>query len=519
MKTPTIALITLSASSRFAAPMADEPKVHTQAGLLHTLSRWAMGAGLTALSACTAVGPDYQTPRLDLPAQWSGAGPAQAAAKPPGATPQSGWWSRLNDALLDKWMAQALAHNPDTESMQARLRQARAQSVVITAGSGPSLSTSAKIANDRMAKNSENFANIPFANPKVDFTNHVLGFDASWEIDFWGRQERLREGAQARIEGLQWRLEDSRLQVSAEVARWTLEWRAGHLRRINAQALWTLQQDSLTLIEKRRAWGDASENEVLQARSAVWSQQSALEQAQQNERMALISLSALTAWPVQALQSMAEASPSATELPLLPGAPELPTPATLVHQRADVRASERELAAASADVGVAVSDLYPRFSLFGTGGWTSVQASNWFEPASRTWSTGLQLWLPLFNQGRLRAQAQAQQSAFEVALAQYRKSVLNALADVEGQVTRLSHSARMVAQQEQILQTRSRQQELLQLQQRAGDASQLQVLEARRAALLAREQLVSAQAQSLLAYVALHKALGGAMEPPAHTQP
>jgi outer membrane protein TolC len=193
----------------------------------------------------------------------------------------------------------------------------------------------------------------------------------------------------------------------------------------------------------------------------------------------------------------------------VPPAPAAGLPSDLLNRRPDLRSAEQDLRAANADVGVSLAERYPSFSLVGNAGWNSIQSGSLLQNASRTWSLGPQFSLPLFNQGRLKAQVRADQAAYDAALASYHKAVLEALADVDVAFTRLAQDER---QRGQLLDAEARQQQLLdlaRLQFQAGDTSRIPVLQAERSLLAQRDQTLQAQSQSLTALVAVYKALGG----------
>ena len=193
----------------------------------------------------------------------------------------------------------------------------------------------------------------------------------------------------------------------------------------------------------------------------------------------------------------------------VPQAPAIGIPADVLAHRPDVRAAERDLAAASADVGVAVSELYPRFSLVGNAGWSSVQSDNLLQTASRNWSIGPQFTLPIFNGQRLQNQVKANQAAFDVASANYKKVVLNAVNDVELALNRIGRNEE--SRQQLLASLRLQQQTLKRLQRQlaAGEVSQFALIDNRKLIAAQQDQILQVQTQSLTGLIALYKALGG----------
>lgn len=452
-------------------------------------------------AACTAVGPDYHASELNLPATYR-----QQNEAPLSVSDQ--WWRALNDAQLSALIGLALENNTDIQMATARLRQSRAVQAIQGAGDDPVVNADSRISKDLLSLNSENFANVPFKNPKNDFTNRQLGFDASWEIDLWGHQQRINEGAQARTEASQVRLADVRLQVSAEVSRVYLDYLTARQRHRIAEENAQNYDASLRLVQLQAKHGEATALDVQRAQIGRDNYVSGIPSLAQAASQSLASLSILTGIPASGLEQRLTPAVSVTAISL-PSPPASGIPADVLRHRPDVYASERDLAAASADVGVATADLYPRFSLVGSAGWNSIQSGNLLSSASQTWSIGPQLSLPLLNGKRLQNQVKANQAAFDASYAAYRKSVLNAVADVETSISRLSNSEQARARIQAALEQQLAQSRLTEKQWKSGEVTRLNVLEARKSVAMQEDALVQAQAQSLTAFISLNKALGG----------
>lgn len=457
---------------------------------------------IPTLLACRPVGTDYRAPRTALPERFTMPSGDSAAQDP---------WAGFQDPDLDALVRVSLAGSPDIAVAEARLRQARGLQGIQDAQGGPNLSANARESRDRLSRNSEMFANVPIPDPKVEFTNFQVGFDASWELDFFGHNRRLAEGAKARTEAASARVADARLMVAAEVARNYIELRAWQQRlALSREARGTLEEQVRLAALSRQA-GETSELDlqvVEQTRDAFVATWPSLELGL---RQNLASLSVLTGLPMEELRTRLEPARPLMSVPALPAAG---LPSDLLNRRPDLRVAERELAAANADVGVAKAALYPRFSLVGNLGWSSIHSGSLLENASRTWSLGPQLSLPIFNRGLLKGQVKANQGALDAALAGYHKAVLSALADVDVAFTRMARHE----ERRQILETaEQRQARNLQLTERkfqAGEVSQTTVLQAKKALLDQRDQAIQAQAQSLTALVAAGKALGGGWNRP-----
>lgn len=454
------------------------------------------------LLACRPVGPTYTPEPQRLPDTFSAPGGAAVLG--------SRWWEALSDPQLNGLIEQALTHSPDLRIAEARMRQSRALLGVQEATEGPQLGVGALVSKDRLSPNSELMANLPFKNVNTEFTNHQIAFDASWELDLFGHTRRQVEAAGARAEASAERLRDAGLVLSAEVARTYIEYRTSQRRLALAQQTLNTHEETVRLVALQVQAGESTELEAQRAMTNRRFQRASLDDIHIALRQSLSALSSLTDLTTSELETrLGEGSP----LLAVPKAPPAGLPSDLLKRRPDLRAAERDLAAANADVGAAVADQYPRFTLVGTGGWTSIQSGNLLDSASRMWSVGPQVHLPIFQSGRLRSQVKANEAAYEASSATYRKAVLSAVADVDLALTRLARSE----ERRQQLQAAAAHQEklvaLTELQLKAGEVSKVPLLESQRSLLGQEDQALQAHSQSLTALVSLCKSLGGGWVP------
>ena len=450
------------------------------------------------LLACSPVGPTYTPVPQRLPEAYGATGGSSAL--------KSRWWEPLGDPHLNGLIEQALAHSPDLRVAEARLRQSRALLGIQEATGGPQLGVGALVSKDRLSPESEMMANLPFKNVNTEFTNHQIAFDASWEIDLFGHSRRQVEAASARMEASAERLRDVGLVLSAEVARNYIDYRTGQQRLTLAQDNLKTQEETVRLVALQIQAGETTQLEAQRVGTSRRVLKANLEDIQTGLRQSLSALSSLTDLSMAELESrLGEGSP----LMAMPQAPTPGLPSDLLKRRPDLRATERDLSAANADVGAAVADQYPRFTLVGTGGWTSIQSGNLLTNASRMWSIGPQVHLPIFQNGRLRSQVKANEAAYEAASATYRKAVLSAVADVDVALTRLARSE----DRRQHLQAAAAHQQklvaLTELQLKAGEVSKIALLESQRSLIGQEDLALQAHSQSLSALISLCKALGG----------
>lgn len=453
------------------------------------------------LGACS-VGPDYQAPAVPAPLSFSATGEFDSAA------PMLQWWQVFEDENLTALIERAIGGaNLDLRTADARIRQARAERGIAVAAAEPSLNGTAQISRDRYSRDSELFANLPFPNPQLQFTDYRAGFDASWELDLFGRIRREIEGADARLQGAQASWHDARVAVAGEVARSYIQLRQGERQLALAQIDLAALGERADLVQLRWAAGNTSELDLRRARADVQAQSATLESIRADIVASLNALAVLVgATPAEAHQLVQPDRP----VPAVgAGRVAVGLPSELLRRRADVRRAERDLAAATADIGAATADLYPRFTLVGNFGLDSVRPGELGKLASRTWSLGPQLYVPLLGRGRLTSEVTAREAARDAALAGYQKAVLAALGDVETAMIRFDRARARRSALELAWRDLERSAALAREQRDAGRASSIEVLETEHQARLLQEQLTDASAGLAVQLVALYKALGG----------
>jgi len=461
-----------------------------------------MLAASVLLAGCT-LGPNYQQPDLGstLPEQYQG----QSATTPAG--PAEPWWTSFNDPAINTLVTAALQRNLDLAGANATILQARAQLNIAASAALPQLNGDGRVGRDQFSRNGENYANIPLPHPLTGFTDYRAGFDASWEIDFFGHDRRSVEAAQARLSGIEYQRADVALRVAAEVVKNVIDYRAAMQRSSNAEQLRADREQMLDLVTLQQQAGLMSLADIRDAESAMHNAAANVPPLQSAATAALMALTVLADQSRQEISSTLQsvrAIPQAAELAEGPG-----LPSDLLLRRADLRSAERRLAAATADIGVAVADQYPRLNLLGSGGLESIQPGRLTGLASRYWNVGPQLTLPLLSAGRLAAQVSAREAARDAALAEYRQAVLAAFADTESALIRYQHEQQRLAEIRQSCRSQQQQLEFAGQRYRTGDSNYTAVLQARsQLSEINDMQLISEQA---LAddLTALYKSLGG----------
>jgi outer membrane protein, multidrug efflux system len=454
-------------------------------------------AGLlaTALVAGCAVGPDYQTPFLDLPARFAHGG-RHGAAAPQNLTR---WWASLRDRMLSQLIEEAVAGNLDVAAAKARIREARAVRVQAVAGLFPTVDGSGSVTGNKIADTT----GATFAAP---YTLYKAGFDASFELDLFGANKRTLEAANRGLEATWDDLEATLLTLVGDVASNYVEARGYQARIELARRTAASQKETADLIKSKLDAGSSSAMDYAKA-SALASATAAniplleIQYAQAAHRLGIL----LGREPGAMLPRLDRPAPiPAPRLPLRPG-----IPADILLTRPDVRKAERELAQYTAKIGAAEAALYPSVSLTGSVSTAAQKTGDIGKGSTIAWTYGPSLTVPVFNAGRLRAAvdaAEAERDRYHLA---FRSAVLTALEDVENGLVSLSKERARAARLAQSARSYREAARLARALYDAGAASFLDVLDAERSLYSAQDTLLQSQVSISVDYVALAKALGG----------
>ncbi len=466
---------------------------------------------LIVASAGCAVGPRYQKPSLNTPSAWSQAAPGVDPSAPAGGA----WWKQFHDPQLDRLVERAVKNNHDLRVAQARIREARAARGITASAGLPQVSLAASY--DRQQRSN---AVPPFRDASGDgglgsvFGNreqnlYQTGFDATWELDIFGGVRRDKEAASADVEAAVEQQRDVLLSLLAEVARNYVELRG--LQRQSAIVGENLetQRENLRLLEVRFQAGLATALDVDRAQAQVDSTQAALPPLERAVKQAAFRLSVLAGEPPATL--LADLLPEQAA-PSLPAQVPAGLPSDLLRRRPDVRRAARELAAATARIGVAKADFFPRFSLTGAFGRRSEQFADLGPGLSQFWSVGPGLRLPIFTAGRIRNNLRVQTARQEQALARYEQAVLTSLEDVENALVAYSREQARRESLARAAQANRRAVDLAMARYTGGLEDFLSVLDAQRSRLQSEEQLVESERALSVNVIALYKALGGGWE-------
>jgi len=449
-----------------------------------------------ALAGCT-VGPDYKRPSTPGAANWVEAGM-------PGAVDLA-WWNRFGDAQLSALVARAVESSPDLAEAEARLAEARANRDAVAGTRLPSVTAKGSATENVLSRNGQlPIGQIPGF--QREFRLFDGGFDASWEIDLWGRQVRQGEAAAAREDAALFARRDVMLSLIAEVARNYLDLRNAQAVVATTKATAEADADLARLTRLRFEAGEASRLDAETAEGAARASAAAVPDAEASATAAAYRIAMLVGSTPEDVGTMLRAP---APLPASPDEILVGVRSELLERRPDVRRAERELVAATADIGVATADLFPRFSLFGSLGQQARNPGDLFSADSTRLQIGPSISWPIFSGGTIRAQIRAADARGQGAAARYEKAVLGALSDSETAINRFLN-ARIAAQEAGAALQRERAAFAL-VEQRvaSGEDDRLALARGRKAVLVAERRENDASTRKAQAAVALFKALGG----------
>ncbi len=466
--------------------------IQRRSGLVLKLLGWALTASLVA---CTAVGPDYSAPHIDMPAQW---GEATGAISPASGAAMHRWWTLFQDPVLDSLVARALATNLDLRIAETRIREARAQRRLTAAAGMPALDIGGSYTNSRRSEN------IPSGGSSQDLFQ--TDFDAGWEIDVFGGIRRQIEAADAVLAATVEDQRDVLVTLEAEVARNYFELRASQQRLAIALENIRIQEQTVELVRNKFQIGLGSELETVQAETLLSLTKAEVPALESSATLARHQLALLIGQPPQSLKAQLAKS---ARLPLVP--PQLPDtlPSDLLRQRPDIRAAERQLAAATATVGAATAALFPRFSLSALIGVQSISLSDLVTRGSRFWTVGPAVQWPLFDGGKARATIEISEARRDRARATYEKTVLAALAETENALVAFDREQATQKMLAEAVLTSQRAMIIARGQYKAGITNFLNVLQSENALYQSQDKLAQSSQRLAVDLIALYKSLGG----------
>jgi len=489
-----------AAPARCPAPGA----ARRPAALLHALGAAALALALAGCGLTRPLGPEHEGPPTDAvrAQRWTAPQPPQAAdaAAAEGDRERAGalarWWRQFDDPLLAELVDSAQASSGNVAQAAARITRARYALVDAAAGTLPSLDGSASLERSAMAMNG----------PVMQQSQARAQVRSSWEIDLFGGLARQREAAGARLDARRAEWHDARVSVAAETAAAYAE-----LRRCE-QRVRVVEIDARSRQETARVMAVAS-RAGLQPPAAV--AQASAAAAETTDRV--LRERAQCDLNVKALVALTDADETELRAKLAANAARLPVPASfrvdavparVLSQRPDLAALEREIAAASASIGVAEAAQYPRLTLAGSIGPLRL-STNGMEISTTTWSIGPTLTVPMVSHGRTQANLEAARAEYEAARSAYRASARIAVREVEEGLVRLAAANERETHAVTAVEQHRRALAATEARHRSGLASLLELEDARRSTLQAESALIDLRHERLSAWVALYRAVGG----------
>jgi multidrug efflux system outer membrane protein len=458
-----------------------------------TREQLAAMAFALGLAGCM-LGPDYRKPEVHVPAAW------RISAEEAREVSDAAWWDGFGDPVLSQLVRTALQNNEDLAIAAANVDQAFAQYGITRSALFPEVDAGASAQRERGSERT-----APFAIPpgRQAFDDYRLNVSASYELDIWGRLRRATEAARANLLASEEGRRTVVLTVVASVASAYVELRALDRQLDIARATTGSLGEAARLQQVRFEEGATPESDYRQAQSQF---EAAAAQVPELERQ------------IVRQENLIGVLLGANPGPIPRGAPidglkfpDVPAglPSTLLERRPDLRQAEQSLIAANADIGVAKAAYFPQVSLTALFGLESAQVSDLFKGASRTWSFGAPVTVPVFTAGRIASQVEQAEAAQREALHFYRKSIISAFEDFEGALVDRAKFEQAFEEQSKNVQALERFHDLALLRYKEGATIYLEVATAEQSLLTARLQLVTTQAQLFQAYANLYRAMGG----------
>jgi len=461
--------------------------------MMKTLLKIMAASALVFLVGCASVGPDYHAVKPATP-QLQGLDAAQESS----AAFQAAWWKQFNDPTLDALIQHAAANNLDLRIAVARLHESRALLSGAKSDRLPTIGTGIDYTRSRGQQPG-------FGTQRQTVTTYQAGFDASWELDIFGGVRRSVEASSADLGASEAALRDAQVSLLAEVARNYFELRGSQLRLDIARRDIDNQRQTVHLTEVRLQAGTGAEQDVASAKAQLSAVQAQLPVLQTQADASTYHLAVLLGERPGELDidlSPKGFKPIAVNLPIGDAG-------DVLIRRPDVQMAEREYAAATARIGVAKADFFPHITLGGFLGFLSGRSNDFGSPSTRAWSLMPSISWPGLNVQRVRANLHASEARTDAAQANYQRSILLAIEDIDNAVTgynqqriRVDHLLDQATQSKRAA-------ELARARYQGGATGFLELLDAQRTQLAAEDDLAQAEAAIDTRAVALYKALGG----------
>lgn len=453
------------------------------------------GAALLMLSACV-VGPDYQAPTRDAPERFN-------EARDSGAFDEQArrFWNGFQDPLLAELIGETLAANQNLRAAMARLDRAEALLRGARAEQYPSLSASGSAAEQHLAE-------VERTDPDRErVTRYQVGAAAHWELDLFGRLRRGREASQAELEAAGADLAALQVVLVGRLASRYFELRGLQQQLATANRNVAIQRESLAIVEARLDAGRATEFDRQRARARLDAIRATLPDLEAGVRERLYRIAVLAGrQPADLVDRLTPAGALPESLPVIP----VGSPGDALRRRPDIRAAERRLAAATARIGVATADLFPSFSLDALVGSVASDSSDLFSGPAESRAVALGVDWTFLDFGGVRSRIDAADAASRAALADYRQTVLEALAETETQLARYQRAQVRTERLSDATDAAERAASLARTRYERGYIGYFEVLAAEQELIDTRDSLIESRTSETLAMVNIYRTLAGA---------
>jgi multidrug efflux system outer membrane protein len=450
------------------------------------------------LSAC-AVGPDYQKPETEAADKFDGLEATYST--------QEGvahFWDTFDDATLQRLVDAATKSNYDVRIALSRVAEARALRRDSAFDLAPSINAGGGYTRSKFSQDQAGVQSPAGTSRHSEL--YDAGFDAFWELDFFGRVRRGLEASSAELGAVEAAERDALVIVTAEVTRTYFELRGFQQQLDVAQRNVVNQRSTLDLANARLDAGSGTEFDTARAQAQLSATLGTIAPLQAAVARSIHRLSVLVGREPGALR--AELAPT-RDLPTLPGIVPVGDPAGLLRRRPDIRVAERQLAGATARIGVAVADLFPRVTFTGSAGYVSATSSGLGDSGSEAYTIAPGISWGIFDLGHVQARIAASKAQREGALLQYEKTVLNALEETENSLVTHARARDRLVHDQAAFKASSTAADLARVRYENGASDFLQVLDAERTLLESEDRLARTRTEAATSLIAVYKALGG----------
>lgn len=445
------------------------------------------------------VGPNYVEPCAQVAPAWIDAEDPSVISLP---AQDQAWWTVFNDPSLNRLIDTAYRQNLDLQAAAARIEEARARRSIAVGNLFPQ--SQRALANYAHAQVTRNLG-LPLPHTLDVYAD---GFNASWEIDFWGRYRRTIEAADANREAAIQAYGNAMVMLLSEVATSYVQLRTFEQRLAFAQENVTIQQRSTELAQARFDAGTTTELDLRQAKASLAQTQSTIPPLKAGRRLAANQLSILLGMPVTDLANQLQAAP----IPVAPPEVAIGIPADLLRRRPDVRRAERLVAQQSAQIGIAEADFYPRLAVNGFIGYVANDFNDLFNASSLTAFVLPSLQWNILNYGRIVNNVNAQEALLEATALEYRQAVLNAGKEVEDALVQFIQAQQQTRFLEVSVEEARRAVQIAQDQFEGGVADFNRVYTNQSQLVAQQDQLGTAKGNIALYLIQVYKSIGGGWE-------